>query len=232
MLQGLLRPAAAAAAAGRHCRIGLPLPLPLWAPRSLASLRQDAAVHTNAHSNFAPASETVRSPGLQFIGFRLWRAAGAGQAGKATEHASWGQKRSCKAHRSWSARATMMTPALMEKLEWVQRLVSESPVTLFTKTYCPYSRKAFDQPYTSVAQVKELMAELGVNATIVDLDVRPDGDLIQAALTAAYDQSTVPYVFVGGKLIGGCDVVLALHESGQLKPLLQAVGALPQDQTA
>eukprot|EP00850_Spirogloea_muscicola_P000503 SM000002S05583 [mRNA] locus=s2:1070997:1072188:+ [translate_table: standard] len=214
MLQGLLRPAAAAA--GRHCRISLPLPLPLWAPRGLASLRQDAALHTSAHSSVTPASKTVRGPGLQSTELLHCYLQASGRHQASRQAGDWARKLGSE---------VVLVGACHDDdagaLGEARRLVSESPVTLFTKTYCPYSRK-----------VKELMAELGVNATIIDLDVRPDGDLIQAALTAGYDQSTMPYVFVGGKLIGGCDVVLALYESGQLKPLLQAVGALPQDQTA
>ncbi len=32
---------------------------------------------------------------------------------------------------------------------------------------------------------------------------------------------TFPQVFVGGKLIGGCDIVHELHEQGELEPLLK-----------
>ena len=31
---------------------------------------------------------------------------------------------------------------------------------------------------------------------------------------------TFPQVFVKGELIGGCDIVLQMHESGELKELL------------
>ncbi|KAH1127022.1 hypothetical protein GYH30_015849 [Glycine max] len=38
--------------------------------------------------------------------------------------------------------------------------------------------------------------------------------------------ATVPMVFIGGKLVGSMDRVLAFHISGTLVPLLKQVGAL------
>ena len=32
---------------------------------------------------------------------------------------------------------------------------------------------------------------------------------------------TFPQVFVGGKLVGGCDIVHEMHERGELEPLLK-----------
>src|SRR5439155_25464854 len=35
---------------------------------------------------------------------------------------------------------------------------------------------------------------------------------------------TIPQVYVGGKLIGGCDIVREMHARGELAPLLRAAG--------
>ena len=56
---------------------------------------------------------------------------------------------------------------------------------------------------------------------------RTDGGDIQAALTKATGQRTVPMVFVGGQLIGGGSETAAAAAAGTLMPALQAAGALP-----
>lgn len=55
-----------------------------------------------------------------------------------------------------------------------------------------------------------------MNAVVIELDERDDGDAIQAALQQITGQRTVPNVFVKGKHIGGCDDTLAAHKRGTL----------------
>jgi monothiol glutaredoxin len=33
---------------------------------------------------------------------------------------------------------------------------------------------------------------------------------------------TIPQIYIGGKFIGGCDIVHELHERGELEPMLKA----------
>lgn len=88
-----------------------------------------------------------------------------------------------------------------------------APVIVYSKTYCPYC-----------ASVKSLFADLKVPAKIVELDELADGDAVQAALGQVSGMRTVPQVFVGGELLGGCDDTMAAHRSGQLKTALEGVG--------
>lgn len=37
------------------------------------------------------------------------------------------------------------------------------------------------------------------------------------------DWPTIPQLYVGGEFIGGCDIVTSMHESGELKELLEEV---------
>ena len=50
--------------------------------------------------------------------------------------------------------------------------------------------------------------------------------MIHASLKASTGQATVPYVFVGGKLLGGCSDTKARAETGELDTALHAAGAL------
>ena len=67
-------------------------------------------------------------------------------------------------------------------------------VQVYSKSYCPFCM-----------EVKSLMKQLDVPAKIVELDELADGDDIQDALVEISGMRTVPQVFIGGKLVGGCD---------------------------
>jgi len=61
---------------------------------------------------------------------------------------------------------------------------------------------------------------------IIEVDSRPDGQLIKSLLTRLTAHSTFPNILVNGKLLGGSDDLAALHESGDLRDILRSVGAL------
>ncbi|XP_031476328.1 glutaredoxin-like [Nymphaea colorata] len=97
-----------------------------------------------------------------------------------------------------------------------QEIVSNNPVVVFSKTYCPFCTR-----------VKQLLSKLGAEYKVVELDVESDGSAVQAALLEWTGQRTVPNVFIGGNHVGGCDAVTATHNQGKLVPLLTNAGALP-----
>lgn len=63
-------------------------------------------------------------------------------------------------------------------------------VTMFAKPGCPFCKKA-----------KDMLDEQGVKYECIDVDER----VTMASVLAATGKSTVPQVFVGGKLVGGSD---------------------------
>lgn len=67
-----------------------------------------------------------------------------------------------------------------------------------------------------------------MNPTVYELDQDPRGKEIERALMRLLGNSpgTVPVVFIGGKLIGAMDRVMASHINGTLVPLLKEAGAL------
>eukprot|EP00980_Cylindrotheca_fusiformis_P021095 scaffold8090_cov82-Cylindrotheca_fusiformis.AAC.8 len=69
-------------------------------------------------------------------------------------------------------------------------------VVLFTKSYCPYCKRA-----------KEDLLRVGIDPVIVELDQRQDGEEIQSALMQLTGQRTVPSAWVRGVHIGGSDDV-------------------------
>ncbi|KAG0474203.1 hypothetical protein HPP92_016060 [Vanilla planifolia] len=101
-------------------------------------------------------------------------------------------------------------------METVNRLASRNPVVIFSYSTCCMS-------YT----VKRLFSELGVNADVHELDEDPKGREMERALAKLMDGSSpVPAVFIGGRIIGSTDRVMALHLRGDLVQLLREAGAL------
>ncbi|CAH3164724.1 unnamed protein product [Porites lobata] len=102
------------------------------------------------------------------------------------------------------------------KTEFVNLQVSGNKVCVFSKSYCPYCKKA-----------KEALADAGLKEyVLLELDQRDDGDAIQDALLQITGGRSVPRVFIGGKFVGGGDDVKKLQDTGKLKPLLENAGAL------
>jgi glutaredoxin 3 len=85
---------------------------------------------------------------------------------------------------------------------------SMPPVTIYTKSWCPYCQAA-----------KELLARKGVAFEEIDV---ADRDLQAAMAKRANGRSTVPQIFIGETHVGGCDDLHALDAAGKLDPMLAA----------
>jgi monothiol glutaredoxin len=67
------------------------------------------------------------------------------------------------------------------------------------------------------ARVMHILNEMGVDYAVRNVLVDP---VIRQALSAWTGWPTIPQVFVDGKLVGGCDILVEMHESGELRELL------------
>ena len=95
--------------------------------------------------------------------------------------------------------------------EAIESAISENPVILFMKgtpdaPACGFSARtvavleALDQPFAAV-------------------NILPDPQIRQE-LSALSGWPTIPQLFVDGELVGGCDIVTEMYESGELAQLL------------
>jgi monothiol glutaredoxin len=94
---------------------------------------------------------------------------------------------------------------------FLQQAIEENEVMLFMKgtpeqPACGFSMR------TSGA-----LNQLGVRYAA--LDILPD-PRIRQELSAMSNWPTIPQLFVNGKLVGGCDIVLEMYESGELAELV------------
>jgi monothiol glutaredoxin len=94
----------------------------------------------------------------------------------------------------------------------IQSLIDTHPVVVFMK-----GTKTFPQCGFS-ATVVEVMKRLGTD--FHDVNVLADPAIRQGVKDFA-SWPTIPQVYVGGKFLGGCDIVRDMYTSGELAPLVQ-----------
>ncbi|KAL3527163.1 hypothetical protein ACH5RR_011819 [Cinchona calisaya] len=105
--------------------------------------------------------------------------------------------------------APVKTVASNSPSAFVQNAIYSNKITIFSKSYCPYSLRA-----------KRIFSELREKPFVVELDLRDDGYQIQNVLLDLVGRRTVPQVFVNGKHVGGCDDLQVAVKNGQLQNLL------------
>ncbi len=101
--------------------------------------------------------------------------------------------------------------------EAIQNAIAENPVILFMKG-------TPDQPACGFsARTAGILQSLGQPFAAVD--ILPD-PRIRAELSALSNWPTIPQLFIGGELVGGCDIVTEMYQSGELQ---EALGLQPED---
>ncbi len=109
-----------------------------------------------------------------------------------------------------------------ETLERIKCQIAEHPVLLYMKGAPMAPQCGFS------ARVVEALMSCGERFSYVDILQHPD---IRGVLPEYADWPTFPQLWVNGELVGGCDIVTAMHERGELKPLV-ASAAQPAAQDA
>ncbi|PKU69083.1 glutaredoxin-C8 [Dendrobium catenatum] len=104
------------------------------------------------------------------------------------------------------------------KEAFVKKTVAAHNIVIFSKSYCPYCRRA-----------KAVFSELKKAPYVVELDQRDDGGEIQDALSTIVGRRTVPQVFINGKHLGGSDDTVEAYESGKLAKILGISNIITND---
>ncbi|KAJ1646608.1 monothiol glutaredoxin grx5 [Coemansia asiatica] len=88
-----------------------------------------------------------------------------------------------------------------------------------------------DEPMCGFSRaVVQILQMHGVNE-IVGVDCLQDPE-IREGIKEYTDWPTIPQVYVKGEFIGGCDVMVQMHQSGELHELLVKEGVLEADPDA
>jgi monothiol glutaredoxin len=95
--------------------------------------------------------------------------------------------------------------------EAIHEAISENPVILFMKG-------TPDQPACGFsARTVAILQSLG--RPFAAVDILPD-PRIRQELSSLSNWPTIPQLFVDGELVGGCDIVTEMYESGELHETL------------
>lgn len=101
-------------------------------------------------------------------------------------------------------------------LDTIKQQIADNPIILYMKGSPQMPQCGF-----SARTVQALIA-CGQRFAYVDILSNPE---IRATLPGYSDWPTFPQLFVGGELVGGCDIVIEMHEAGELEPLIREAAA-------
>jgi len=101
----------------------------------------------------------------------------------------------------------------MDYKEQIQKTINENMIVLYMKGTKEMPMCGFSNA------VVQVMNSYGI--PYVDVNILTDPE-IRVKLSEISNWPTIPQLFIDGELVGGCDITLELHQSGELKKLLDA----------
>ncbi len=99
-----------------------------------------------------------------------------------------------------------------EILSTIKQQIEENPIILYMKGSPQAPQCGFS------AQTVQCMVACGQRFAYVDILTNPD---IRANLPGYADWPTFPQLWVDGELVGGCDIITEMFETGELQTLLE-----------
>ena len=101
-------------------------------------------------------------------------------------------------------------------LENIQSQINENPILIYMKGTPQLPQCGFS------AQTVQALMSCGERFAFVNILDNPD---IRAELPKYANWPTFPQLWVEGELVGGCDIVTEMHQSGELEKLIKAAAA-------
>ena len=99
----------------------------------------------------------------------------------------------------------------MDTLERIKQTVDSHPIVLFMKGTPQFPMCGFSS--------RASQALKSVGAQFASVNVLEDPE-VRANLPRYSNWPTFPQLFINGELIGGCDIMLELYESGELQRMV------------
>ncbi|MDF1692084.1 MAG: Grx4 family monothiol glutaredoxin [Zhongshania sp.] len=104
----------------------------------------------------------------------------------------------------------------MDTIEAIKQQITANPIILYMKGSPNQPQCGFS------ARASQALMECGERFAFVDILSNPD---IRAKMPEFANWPTFPQLWVAGELVGGCDIICEMHESGELKTLVQETAA-------
>ncbi len=124
----------------------------------------------------------------------------------------------CSARNDYTAHPIVESPSSersdMDAMERIKQTIEGNPVVIFMKGTPDFPQCGFSMRAT------EALRACHVDFVHVDILAEPE---VRQNLPRYSNWPTFPQVFINGELVGGCDIVLDLYQSGELQKMTDAV---------
>ncbi len=104
----------------------------------------------------------------------------------------------------------------MEILEEIKAPVEENPILLYMKGSPDAPQCGFS------SQASQVLMACGERFAYIDILANPE---IRANLPEFSEWPTFPQLFINGELVGGCDIITEMYQSGELEPMIKDASA-------
>ncbi len=104
----------------------------------------------------------------------------------------------------------------MDVLDRIKEQVEANPVVIYMKGTPQFPMCGFS------SRAAEALAATGVEFGFINIIQDPE---IFENLPRFADWPTFPQLYIGGELVGGCDITMELAQSGELKTMMEAAVA-------
>lgn len=102
----------------------------------------------------------------------------------------------------------------MDTLAKIKQQITSAPIILYMKGTPTHPQCGFS------ARTVQALSACGAKFDSVDVLQNPD---IRQTLPQYANWPTFPQLYIQGELVGGCDIVMELYESGELQKMIDAV---------
>ena len=102
----------------------------------------------------------------------------------------------------------------------IQNAVKEDPLVVFMKGSPSMPQCGFSRAVLQILQVQ------GVNTDKVATYNCLEDQELRDGIKEFSDWPTIPQVYINGEFVGGCDILLNLHQTGELETMLREAGLL------
>jgi monothiol glutaredoxin len=104
----------------------------------------------------------------------------------------------------------------METIERIKQQISENTILLYMKGSPKLPSCGFS------SQASQALISCDEKFAYVDILQNPD---IRAELPIYAEWPTFPQLWVGGELVGGCDIIMEMFQQGELQTLVKEASA-------
>jgi len=99
----------------------------------------------------------------------------------------------------------------MDIMETIKAQIESNPILI-------YMKGSPDQPQCGFsAQSTQILMACGERFSYIDILANPD---VREHLPKYSDWPTFPQLFIDGELVGGCDIITEMYQSGELQPMI------------